>query len=219
MSKMTTNATFAVDFDGTCVAYAWPDVGQEIGAAPVLKALVEAGHKIVLWTMRDDQPRQGKDTTSLGDAVAWFAKHGIPLYGVNKNPRQKSWNQSPKAYAHVYIDDAALGCPVRPMPDNRPAVDWAAVEKLLVDAGYLLAQLTNPMNHANTPPAGTQDLLDAIAASKALGSRRHTVLRSLSPEIETFLTDQGYTVTHDPLFREGSHTTHTATTPPARTLA
>jgi len=34
----------AVDFDGTCVSHAYPEVGIDIGAIPVLKRLVSNGH-------------------------------------------------------------------------------------------------------------------------------------------------------------------------------
>lgn len=51
----------AVDFDGTCVAHEFPKVGKDIGAAPILKKLVEKGHKIILYTMRShpDKNNQG----------------------------------------------------------------------------------------------------------------------------------------------------------------
>ena len=42
----------AVDFDGTCVTHEYPDIGRDIGAAPVLKRLVESGVRLILWTMR-----------------------------------------------------------------------------------------------------------------------------------------------------------------------
>jgi hydroxymethylpyrimidine pyrophosphatase-like HAD family hydrolase len=42
----------AVDFDGTCVTHEFPRVGEEIGAAEVLKELTDKGHKIILFTMR-----------------------------------------------------------------------------------------------------------------------------------------------------------------------
>ena len=45
----------AVDFDGTCVSHEYPKVGKDIGAVPVLKALVEIGHKIILNTMRSGE--------------------------------------------------------------------------------------------------------------------------------------------------------------------
>ena len=43
----------AVDFDGTCVSHDYPYIGKEIGAAPVLRELVAAGHDLILFTMRD----------------------------------------------------------------------------------------------------------------------------------------------------------------------
>ena len=45
--------------------------------------------------------------------VDWFKKHEIPLYGVNKDPDHYRWTQSPKVYAELYIDDSALGCPLK----------------------------------------------------------------------------------------------------------
>lgn len=114
----------AVDFDGTCVTHEYPKVGQSIGAVPVLRSWVVAGHKLILWTMRS-----GKE---LEDAVGWFNDAGIPLFGINGNPEQKSWTDSPKAYAQLYVDDAALGAPLvhNPMFD-RPYLDWDRVEALV----------------------------------------------------------------------------------------
>jgi hypothetical protein len=112
----------AIDFDGTCVTHAYPDLGDEIGAAPVIKRMVECGHHIILFTMRSGE--------ELYDAVEWFIVNGIPLYGVNTNPEQHRWTASPKAYVHLYIDDAALGVPlIRPMV-GRPYVDWRAVAQI-----------------------------------------------------------------------------------------
>lgn len=116
----------AVDFDGTCVTHEYPKVGKDIGAVPVLKKLVDSGHHIILNTMRS-----GKE---LVDAVQWFADNDIPLYGANENPTQKEWTLSPKVYAHLYIDDAALGCPLikKFAVSSRPFVDWTAVEYYLM---------------------------------------------------------------------------------------
>lgn len=114
----------AIDFDGTCVTHEYPHVGQDIGAAPVIKKLVERGDQIILFTMRSGAPLQ--------DAVNWFANRGIPLFGVNMNPEQNTWTQSPKPYAHIYIDDAALGCPlIQPVVAGRSFVDWARVATML----------------------------------------------------------------------------------------
>ena len=95
----------AIDFDGTCTTHDYPKVGKDIGAVPVLKRLVEAGHSLILWTMRSGP--------TLTDAVIWFEANDIPLMGVNENPGQAVWTTSPKAYANLYLDDAALGCPLK----------------------------------------------------------------------------------------------------------
>lgn len=138
--------TIAIDFDGTCVTHEFPRVGQDIGAAPVLRKLVEAGHDLILYTMRsnvtdntgysDDVP-EVHNGNFLDDAIKWFDNNGIPLYGVNHNPQQDSWTSSPKAYAQMYIDDAALGCPLWYGDHERPYVDWKRVEQLLITKGVI----------------------------------------------------------------------------------
>lgn len=117
----------AIDFDGTCVVHRYPKIGQDIGAVPVIRKISAAGHSIILWTMRS-----GKE---LQDAVDWFASHNIPLFGINENPEQKSWTSSPKQYAQIYIDDAALGAPLK-----NGYIDWVEVEKELIRRGVLTTE-------------------------------------------------------------------------------
>ena len=121
----------AIDFDGTCVTHDYPRIGKDINAVNVLKKLVANGHKLILNTMRS-----GKE---LKEAINWFKKNDIELYGVNKNPTQRKWTNSPKVYAHLYIDDAALGCPLKMdlSISDRPFVDWEAVSCVLKDNGIL----------------------------------------------------------------------------------
>lgn len=113
----------AVDFDGTCVTHEYPGVGRGIGAADVLKEMAGRGAKLILWTMRSG--------VHLDNAVNWFASHDIPLFGVNSNPEQSTWTTSPKVYAQLYIDDAALGAPLIYGEGARPYVDWSSVRKML----------------------------------------------------------------------------------------
>lgn len=129
----------AVDFDGTCVTHEFPNVGKDIGAVPVLKKLVEKGHQLILWTMRDDNRIDPKLRNVLTDAVKWFEENEIPLWGINNNPTQNSWTESPKAFANIYIDDMALGCPLiyNINVSDRPYVDWERVEQLLIVKGLL----------------------------------------------------------------------------------
>ena len=135
-----------VDFDGTCVTHEFPKVGKEIGAVPVLKALTEKGHQLILFTMRSDivNPQsedydiEKKGGNYLTQAVEWFRKHDIPLFGINENPTQKTWTTSPKPYCHIYIDDAALGVPLLSNSESdRPFVNWYMVSELLRIKGLL----------------------------------------------------------------------------------
>lgn len=134
----------AIDFDGTCVTHEFPKVGRDIGSVPVLKRLIKNGHKLVLFTMRSDLEEVSSEDYNinskagkyLSEALKWFEDNKIPLYGINNNPDQKSWTSSPKAYAELYIDDLALGCPIiyNPNYSEKPYVDWKTVEDWLVES-------------------------------------------------------------------------------------
>ncbi len=120
----------AIDFDGTCVTHEYPKIGKDIGAVDTLRALVAKGHKLMLWSMRDKK--------ELEEAMEWFEQNEISLWSVNENPTQ-NWTTSPKQYAHLYIDDTALGCPLKydPWLSKRPYVDWEQVNKYLISNGII----------------------------------------------------------------------------------
>ena len=111
-----------LDFDGTVVKHRYPAVGEDIGAVPVLQKLVKNGHHLLMSTMRS---RNSEGVDTLQPAIDWFKEHDIPLYGINENPSQKTWTSSPKVYGEIYIDDAALGAPLKKDDsDARPFIDW-----------------------------------------------------------------------------------------------
>lgn len=124
-----------LDFDGTCVTHEYPKVGDDIGAVPVLKKLVDNGNYLILNTMRSSH--------ELGDAIDWFRTNNIPLYGVGINPNQVSWTSSSKCYAQLYIDDSSLGAPLtikkikndkgEEVNVGRPYIDWGVVENYLIE--------------------------------------------------------------------------------------
>ena len=120
-----------IDFDGTCVTHSYPHVGKDIGSIPVLKRLVQKGHQLILFTMRSDK--------TLEEAVKWFKDNDIKLFGIQTNPTQSSWTKSPKAYCHLYIDDAGLGCPLKydSALSDRAFVDWQKAEMMLIASGVL----------------------------------------------------------------------------------
>lgn len=141
--------TINLDFDGTVVTHAFPHVGKDIGAVPVLKALTDAGHQLILFTMRSDRKEKGAeiedptimDVTGnfLTDAVNWFKENNIPLYGIQTNPTQSTWTTSPKSYAELMIDDSSLGCPLNfdSTLSHRPFVDWVKVAEILNEMGLI----------------------------------------------------------------------------------
>lgn len=112
----------AIDFDGTLVEHAYPKIGAEVrDAFKWLRQFQARGAKLILWTIRSGQ--------ELADAINFCRLRGIEFWGINENPDQSSWSNSRKAYAHLYIDDAAFGCPTNPDTgrSNRPSADWEVI--------------------------------------------------------------------------------------------
>lgn len=110
----------AVDFDGTLVKHEFPEIGDEVpGAFTWLRNFQEQDVRLILWTMRAIHYEVA--------AVNFCRERGVEFWGVNINPEQSSWTTSPKAYAQVYIDDAAFGCPLVQPPNGRPYADWSVI--------------------------------------------------------------------------------------------
>jgi len=117
----------AVDFDGTIVEHQYPQIGPDVpGAFEWLHKLQGAGALLMLWTMRDGN--------TLAAAVDHCEAHGVTFWGINRNLGQASWSQSAKQYAHLYIDDAALGCPLVTPDKARAYVDWSVAGPLALEA-------------------------------------------------------------------------------------
>lgn len=113
----------AIDFDGTCVMHEYPKIGPPVPLAlETLWELQSLGHLLILWTMRSGP--------TLQDAVDYLTRKGVVLYGVNHNPTQDEWTESPKCYANLYIDDSALGCPLVIGKHPRPYVDWQPIRDM-----------------------------------------------------------------------------------------
>jgi hydroxymethylpyrimidine pyrophosphatase-like HAD family hydrolase len=114
----------AVDFDGTIVTHEYPEIGGDIpGALLTLREWIMKGHQIILWTMRSGE--------ELEAAVQYLEENDIELWGINENPDQieSGWSTSNKQYAHKYVDDAAIGCPlIYPLSGARPYVDWQKID-------------------------------------------------------------------------------------------
>ena len=132
-----------VDFDNTCMAGDFPIVKTDIGSVPVLKRLIEEGHRLILWTCRSDNMNKKVVDNGLNvvpisgnfltEAVDWFKDNDIPLYGIQRHPLQDGFTSSPKAFGDMTIDDTTLGAPV--MVDlnisKKPFIDWKWAESML----------------------------------------------------------------------------------------
>ena len=102
--------TIAVDFDGTIVEHQYPAIGKERPfATATLRKLIEDGHKLILWSVRE-----GK---LLDEAIQWCAERGVTFYAVNQNfdeDQQGETTETNKAFSRklkvsLFIDDRNLG--------------------------------------------------------------------------------------------------------------
>lgn len=112
-----------LDIDSTVVTHAYPDMGEDIGAVPWLKMILDMypDVRIMLCTMRD-----GED---LELAKTWLEERGVPVWAMNHNPTQARWTTSPKPHAHYYVDDRAVGVPLR----SDRCIDWERFGPILLE--------------------------------------------------------------------------------------
>ncbi len=94
----------AVDFDGTIVEHAYPEIGKEkLFAFQTLKELEKKGARLILWTFRTGR--------ELDEAVEYCRRNGIEFYSVNKSYPEEIVDDSVsrKIDADIYIDDKNIG--------------------------------------------------------------------------------------------------------------
>lgn len=95
----------AVDFDGTIVEHEYPAIGKErLFAFETLKALINDGHQLILWTIRTGR--------ELDEAIEYCRQNGVEFYAVNKNYPEEDFdekNTSRKVLVDLYIDDRNVG--------------------------------------------------------------------------------------------------------------
>ncbi len=104
----------AVDFDGTIVEHRFPAIGPEKpNALQTLKHLQGQGHKIIIWTCRED--------SYIEEMNIWFKEKGFKPDAVNHNFDKKLNFARHKIYADIYIDDRNLGA----------IIDWSKIENEL----------------------------------------------------------------------------------------
>lgn len=106
----------AVDFDGTIIEDAFPNVGEpKIFAFETMKKLQSEGHRLILWTYRYG--------TKLKEAVEFCKENGVEFYAVNKSYPEEKFDHkvSRKIHADLFIDDRNVG----------GFVGWTEIYKLI----------------------------------------------------------------------------------------
>jgi hydroxymethylpyrimidine pyrophosphatase-like HAD family hydrolase len=131
--KIEAPRTFLIDFDGTLCLHDFPFIGDELPKAiEVLKKLQDAGHDLILLTMRYG--------IHLDEAKEWCKLREIEFFSVNCNPMYETGSR--KVYGHIHIDDHNLGIPL--IHDHtihrKPFVDWGIIDKMLEEKGYYIKQ-------------------------------------------------------------------------------
>lgn len=154
-------AIILIDFDGTCIP-SLPMGGRttyRTGADRVLKKLVDNGHKLVLWTCRNDSEDNPYNTvskeiykeTSLEEAQRWFKENNLPLFGINSSPEEvEKIGTGRKILGDYLIDDTAIGTPIKYVTINYYSglsesneilktfhVDWEIIEVYLEKLGLI----------------------------------------------------------------------------------
>ena len=96
---------YAIDFDGTLVSNAWPNVGEPINSViHFVHSIQDRGDKWILYTMREGE--------KLEEALEFLEVRGLKPDAVNDNlpELQDAFKGNPrKVYADVYIDDHNAG--------------------------------------------------------------------------------------------------------------
>lgn len=114
----------AIDFDGTIVEDAYPNIGVvRDGAVGVINNLMEQGHEVIIWTCRE-----------VCEIEHSLYRYGINFTTINENTpsMMERWGNDPrKVGADVFIDDKNL---------ESLEVDWNWIRFQLESRGILEKQ-------------------------------------------------------------------------------
>lgn len=124
----------AIDFDGTIVEHAYPEIGREIPfAIDTLKMLQADGHQLILWTYRTGD--------KLQEAVDFCYDNGLEFYAVNRcypeEPDEETVAR--KVLADIYVDDRNLGG----LPD------WGIIYRRITGRSSGLQEKDKPIYYPN----------------------------------------------------------------------
>lgn len=101
---MTKQLTLGIDFDGTIVTEAFPNIGEiKPKTIELMKRAKDEGHLVIVWTARS-----GK---LLEDAIEFLNENNVPYDYINENPEDEyaiRGEQGRKIFCDFYLDDRAI---------------------------------------------------------------------------------------------------------------
>ena len=110
-------AIIAVDFDGTlALGDSFPDVNNASPNTVLIRALNhlrDMGHKLILWTCRENYGGKNyEDAPYLDDAIEFCDRYGLQFDAINKNIGENAGEEGTlygrKIIADHYIDDKSV---------------------------------------------------------------------------------------------------------------
>ena len=132
--------TIYLDFDGTCVEFAYPKIGMcNFGCVEIMDRLQKAGHRIILNTYRIEC-----NNDTLQHSLKWFTTASsyvkdrsldIDLKITEYTPKKldaPSWNwKTFEDNGVIYIDDQSFGIPLKDGQQikNSKMVDWDELDR------------------------------------------------------------------------------------------
>lgn len=103
---MSLKPRIAVDWDGTCVEHAYPDMGAWLpGAARSLKALDRLGFDVVIFSCRVADVLVDEETPTDGEKEVQRIREMLEPEGLG---HLEIWRRTYKPPALFYIDDRAI---------------------------------------------------------------------------------------------------------------
>lgn len=132
-----------LDFDGTVVEHAYPEIGRfNYGCEKTIMALVKAGHKIILNTMRVEFP--GPESPEFQAAFQFMSENDhFEISDLTHTPKKLSPTPFLVTYSKeddvLFIDDQQRLIPLKPGVEfpNGNMVDWEAVHEELILRGII----------------------------------------------------------------------------------
>lgn len=123
-----------LDFDGTVVEHDYPQIGKlNPNSLEVIKRLQDAGHTIILNTMRVEF-----NDNSLEETLNYFEINGIKIAKHTKFKKHPLRWDLDNLGNELYIDDIATNIPlIKSSIVDGFMVDWVEIENQLINKDIL----------------------------------------------------------------------------------